>query len=129
LCVLPRAQRRGVGKNLLQVAQSAFDRLQLWTCQRNAPALRFYEARGFALVQDTDGARNEEKEPDVLYLWSADRLMGRSCMQGQRRKGSACLMLAMGSATSPKACNISANARPTKAALVETIMQNRIGLA
>jgi hypothetical protein len=47
----------------------------------------------------------------------------------QTRKGSACLMLAMGSPTSPKACNISANARPTKAALVETIRQNLIGLA
>jgi hypothetical protein len=47
----------------------------------------------------------------------------------QARKGSACLMLAMGSPTSPRACNISANARPTKATLVETIMQNRIGLA
>ena len=69
LYVLPTAQRRGVGKDLLQVAQNAFDRLQLWTFQRNAPARRFYEARGFALIQQTDGARNEEKEPDALYLW------------------------------------------------------------
>jgi hypothetical protein len=30
----------------------------------------FYEARGFALIQQTDGARNEEKEPDALYLWT-----------------------------------------------------------
>ena len=70
LYVLPEAQRRGVGKDLLQVAQNAFDRLQLWTFQRNAPARRFYEARGFALIQQTDGARNEEKEPDALYLWA-----------------------------------------------------------
>jgi GNAT superfamily N-acetyltransferase len=70
LFVLPEAQRRGVGKELLQVAQSAFDRLQLWTFQRNAPARHFYEARGFALVHETDGARNEEKEPDALYLWT-----------------------------------------------------------
>ncbi len=70
LYVLPTAQRRGVGKDLLQVAQNAFGRLQLWTFQRNAPARRFYEARGFALIQQTDGARNEEKEPDVLYLWT-----------------------------------------------------------
>jgi GNAT superfamily N-acetyltransferase len=41
LYVLPEAQRRGVGKDLLQVAQNAFDRLQLWTFQRNAPARRF----------------------------------------------------------------------------------------
>ena len=70
LYVLPEAQRRGVGKDLLQVAQNAFGRLQLWTFQRNAPARRFYEARGFALIQQTDGARNEEKEPDALYLWT-----------------------------------------------------------
>src|SRR5712671_4833848 len=55
LYVLPTAQRRGVGKDLLRVAQNAFDRL--------------HEARGFALIQQTDGARNEEKEPDALYLW------------------------------------------------------------
>ena len=70
LYVLPEAQRRGVGKDLLQVAQNAFDRLQLWTFQRNAPARRFYKARGFALIQETDGAGNEEKEPDALYLWT-----------------------------------------------------------
>jgi hypothetical protein len=43
--------------------------LHLWTFQRNAQARRFYEARGFALVEETDGAGNEEKEPDALYLW------------------------------------------------------------
>jgi GNAT superfamily N-acetyltransferase len=69
LYVLPGAQGRGVGTELLQVAQRSFDRLQLWTFQRNAPARRFYEARGFALVRETDGAGNEEKEPDALYLW------------------------------------------------------------
>ena len=70
LYVLPEAQGRGVGTELLQVAQSSFDRLHLWTFQRNLPARRFYEARGFALVQETDGAGNEEKEPDALYLWT-----------------------------------------------------------
>ena len=70
LYVLPTAQRRGVGKDLLRVAQNAFDRLQLWTFQRNASARRFYEGRGFALIRETDGARNEEKEPDALYLWT-----------------------------------------------------------
>jgi GNAT superfamily N-acetyltransferase len=70
LYVLPEAQGRGLGTALVQVAQNAFDRLQLWTFQRNLPARRFYEARGFALIQLTDGARNEEKEPDALYLWT-----------------------------------------------------------
>jgi GNAT superfamily N-acetyltransferase len=70
LYVLPKAQGRGVGTELLQVAQSSFDRLHLWTFQRDVQARRFYEARGFALVQETNGAGNEEKEPDALYLWT-----------------------------------------------------------
>jgi GNAT superfamily N-acetyltransferase len=65
LYVQPDAQRRGVGTELLQVAKSSFDRLQLWTFQCNVPARRFYEGRRFALVQETDGARNEENEPDA----------------------------------------------------------------
>jgi GNAT superfamily N-acetyltransferase len=70
LYVVPKAQGRGVGTELLQLARSSFDRLQLWTFQRNVQARRFYQARGFALVQETDGAGNEEKEPDALYLWT-----------------------------------------------------------
>ena len=70
LYVLPDAQGRGVGTALVQVAKAAFDRLQLWTFQRNARARRFYEARGFVLVEQTDGAGNEEKEPDARYLWT-----------------------------------------------------------
>jgi GNAT superfamily N-acetyltransferase len=70
LYVLPTAQGRGIGTQLLQVAQSSFDRLHLWTFQRNVRARRFYQARGFVLVEETDGARNEEKEPDALYLWT-----------------------------------------------------------
>ena len=70
LYVLPQVQRRGVGSELVQVAKRAFDCLQLWTFQRNLRARRFYEARGFALVEETDGTRNEEKEPDARYLWT-----------------------------------------------------------
>ncbi|WP_315830910.1 GNAT family N-acetyltransferase [Bradyrhizobium prioriisuperbiae] len=70
LYVLPDAQGRGIGLALLGIAQRAFDRLQLWTFQCNAPARRFYEARGFALVEMTDGAGNEEREPDARYLWT-----------------------------------------------------------
>jgi GNAT superfamily N-acetyltransferase len=70
LYVLPEVQGRGAGSELLQVAKRAFDSLQLWTFQRNLGARRFYEARGFALVEETDGARNEEKEPDARYIWT-----------------------------------------------------------
>jgi GNAT superfamily N-acetyltransferase len=70
LYVLPEAQGRGAGTELLDVAKHTFDRLQLWTFQRNDRARRFYEARGFELVELTDGLmRNEEKEPDARYLW------------------------------------------------------------
>jgi GNAT superfamily N-acetyltransferase len=70
LYVLPDAQGRGIGTGLLKVAQNALDRLQLWTFLRNQRARRFYEARGFAMVRETDGAGNEEREPDALYLWT-----------------------------------------------------------
>ncbi|MBW7968901.1 GNAT family N-acetyltransferase [Bradyrhizobium sp. BR 10289] len=70
LYVLPAARGRGIGTELLDLAKDACDRLEIWTFQRNAPARRFYEARGFVLVEQTDGARNEEKEPDARYLWT-----------------------------------------------------------
>lgn len=73
LYVLPKAQRRGVGTALLRLAQRAFPRLDLWTFQRNAPARRFYEARGFVLIAQTDGAQNEEQEPDTLYRWTRNQ--------------------------------------------------------
>jgi GNAT superfamily N-acetyltransferase len=63
-------QGRGVGTELLDIAKGVCHRLQLWTFQRNAPARRFYEARGFMLIEETDGARNEEREPDARYLWT-----------------------------------------------------------
>ena len=70
LYVLPAAQRGGIGTALLRVAQDAHDSLSLWTFQRNTPARRFYEARGFRPIHETDGVDNEEEEPDVLYLWA-----------------------------------------------------------
>jgi GNAT superfamily N-acetyltransferase len=70
LYVLPSVQGHGAGSALLQVAQQAFARLQLWTFQKNQAARRFYERRGFPLVRETDGSTNEEKEPDALYLWT-----------------------------------------------------------
>jgi GNAT superfamily N-acetyltransferase len=70
LYVLPEAQGRGVGTALLEIAKRASERLQLWTFQRNAHARQFYETRGFVLAEQTDGAGNEEKEPDARYLWT-----------------------------------------------------------
>ena len=64
LYVLPAAQGQGEGSSLLQVAKDRFALLQLWTFQRIA------DARGFRQVGASDGSRNEEKEPDALYLWA-----------------------------------------------------------
>ena len=67
--VMPARQGQGVGEALLTVAKTAFPELRLWTFQRNAPARRFYENRGFIALKQTDGSRNEEREPDILYRW------------------------------------------------------------
>jgi putative acetyltransferase len=69
LYVLPSHQARGLGGRLLEVAKDHYPELRLWTFQRNAPARRFYEARGFAAIETTDGSGNDEREPDVLYGW------------------------------------------------------------
>jgi GNAT superfamily N-acetyltransferase len=69
LYVLPQVQRQGYGTALLGVAQGTFARLELCVFQRNLPARRFYERRGFVLVEETDGIGNEEKEPDARYRW------------------------------------------------------------
>lgn len=67
--VMPDHQRQGVGGALLRVAMQQHANLSLWTFQRNMPARRFYEAKGFVAVDRTDGSANEEREPDILYRW------------------------------------------------------------
>jgi GNAT superfamily N-acetyltransferase len=61
---------RGLGEAFLALAKTERpDGLQLWTFQVNGPARRFYERHGFVVVELTDGAANEEREPDVRYAW------------------------------------------------------------
>lgn len=68
--VAPDAQRRGVGDAMLALAKRLRPAgLRLWAFQRNAPARRFYEARGFVAIKFTDGSTNMEREADVLYEW------------------------------------------------------------
>lgn len=68
--VAPDAQRRGIGDAMLAHAKRLRPGgLRLWAFQRNAPARRFYEARGFVAIKFTDGSTNMEREADVLYQW------------------------------------------------------------
>lgn len=65
LYVHPAYQGRGVGSELLAVALARDEPLQLWTFQVNTRARAFYARHGFREVELTDGATNEEREPDV----------------------------------------------------------------
>ena len=69
LFVHPDFQGRAIGPQLLALAMADERPRRLWTFQQNTRARRFYEARGFVLVELTDGAGNEEKTPDALYEW------------------------------------------------------------
>ena len=69
LYIHPERQGQGIGPALLAKAMEDGASKQLWAFQQNARARRFYEARGFEAVEFTDGAGNEEKTPDVRYLW------------------------------------------------------------
>jgi GNAT superfamily N-acetyltransferase len=70
LYVAPDRLGEGIGRRLLELAMSqAEGRLELWTFQANERARRFYERNGFAAVELTDGRGNEERQPDVRYVW------------------------------------------------------------
>ncbi|MBC7998427.1 MAG: GNAT family N-acetyltransferase [Leptolyngbya sp.] len=62
---------RGIGGRLLNIAKNDRSNLQLWAFQRNERARQFYEKHGFVAVRSTDGAENEEKEPDILMEWNS----------------------------------------------------------
>ncbi|MFL1381609.1 MULTISPECIES: GNAT family N-acetyltransferase [unclassified Nocardiopsis] len=66
----PGWRGRGLGERLVRLAKRRRPRgLELWTFQVNASARRFYERHGFTAAEETDGSRNEEREPDVRYVW------------------------------------------------------------
>jgi GNAT superfamily N-acetyltransferase len=72
LYVAPGCQGRGVGGALLSKSKALSPgRLRLYAFARNARARAFYEARGFVAITFSDGAGNEEREPDVLYQWTS----------------------------------------------------------
>ncbi|MFV0136619.1 GNAT family N-acetyltransferase [Streptomyces sp. HMX87] len=66
----PARRGRGIGDRFVALAKERRPHgLSLWTFQVNGPARRFYERHGFVAAEFTDGARNEEREPDVRYAW------------------------------------------------------------
>jgi GNAT superfamily N-acetyltransferase len=66
----PSHQDRGIGGRLIELGKQRFPAgLALWTFQVNDSAHRFYERHGFVTVERTDGSGNEEREPDVRYVW------------------------------------------------------------
>ena len=70
LYLTPDARGKGIGKQLLDHAKLAHpEGLQLWTFQANTGAQRFYLREGFREVERTDGSGNEEKLPDIRYVW------------------------------------------------------------
>lgn len=68
LYVSPRFKRQGIGTALLESVKARTDlELQLYTFQMNHDAAAFYERHGFVPIAYSDGSRNEEGCPDVLY--------------------------------------------------------------
>lgn len=70
LYLAPDWRGRGIGDRFVALAKERVPQgLTLWTFQVNKPAHRFYERHGFVATEFTDGADNEEREPDVRYVW------------------------------------------------------------
>jgi GNAT superfamily N-acetyltransferase len=66
----PEWRGRGLGDRFMSLAkQQQPNGLSLWTFQINGPARRFYQRHGFVEVERTDGQRNDEREPDIRYVW------------------------------------------------------------
>src|SRR5947207_6550326 len=65
----------GLGSRLVELAKSCRPAgLQLWTFVTNTGARRFYERHGFVVAEMTDGSGNEEKEPDIRFVWANPEL-------------------------------------------------------
>jgi GNAT superfamily N-acetyltransferase len=70
LYLLPGWTGRGIGSRFVELAKGLRPQgMGLYTFQVNVGARRFYERHGFVLVDENDGSRNEERQPDVRYAW------------------------------------------------------------
>lgn len=74
LYLAPEWRGRGLGDRFISLAKEQRpDGLSLWTFQVNGAARRFYERHGFTEAERTDGSRNDEREPDIRYIWQPGR--------------------------------------------------------
>jgi 6-phosphogluconolactonase len=70
LYLRPGRTGQGLGSRLVALAKTRrADGLDLYTFQVNTGARRFYERHDFRPVDFSDGAHNEERQPDVRYRW------------------------------------------------------------
>lgn len=66
----PAFHRQGLGRAFVDHAKAQSDRLELWTFEANTGAQAFYERLGFQVEKRTDGTTNDEKLPDIRYVWT-----------------------------------------------------------
>jgi GNAT superfamily N-acetyltransferase len=69
LYLTPSHRSCGIGQELLDAAKLQVRELGLWTFQANKRAQAFYRRNGFVEDKRTHGADNDEKLPDVHFIW------------------------------------------------------------
>ncbi|MEO9324652.1 GNAT family N-acetyltransferase [Nocardioides sp. C4-1] len=70
LYVAPSHAGQGIGSMLLDLAKARRPGgFSLWVFESNAPARAFYRRHGLVEREHTDGADNEEQEPDLRMSW------------------------------------------------------------
>ncbi|MGV6804020.1 MAG: N-acetyltransferase family protein [Ruegeria sp.] len=63
------ARNQGIGGRLLDHAKSDRAMLSLFAFQANTAACRFYERNGFTEAARSSGENNDERLPDIRYVW------------------------------------------------------------
>jgi ribosomal protein S18 acetylase RimI-like enzyme len=70
LYVDPEAAGQGVGTALMELVKARHPQgFGLWVFVSNTRAIGFYDRHGLVEVERTDGAGNEEREPDIKMAW------------------------------------------------------------
>ena len=70
LYVDPDKTGQGHGSDLLRFAQKLLPPpIRLYTFQQNTGSRQFYERAKFIALHFSDGSRNAERCPDILYEW------------------------------------------------------------